>query len=261
MMMLPEQSAFAESQPLPHRIYARPPVVEAVVEIRVSPRPDLRVPELASVLFGEETEYSQPQQLFAAEFTIDAASATITERKEAIQGYRFAGSSTPSLVQIGLERFAFSRLAPYKPWSSWCEEARRLWSKYLDHTSPNEVTRIAVRYVNRIEFAPSDDRKILDYIKVYPELPPELPNRLAGLLMRLDLRSPQLPGVGLVVNVGRTDPSVAGHVALLLDLDLSRDVQLPSDDSTIWSIVEELHDLENSFFESCITDLSRELFS
>jgi len=50
-------------------------------------------------------------------------------------------------------------------------------------------------------------------------------------------------------------------VSFLLDIDLSRDSNLPQIDTDIWSLVDRMRPYKNSVFEGCITDEARGLFS
>jgi uncharacterized protein (TIGR04255 family) len=242
------------------RIYKRPPVVEAVVDIQVTPLDGLEIADLARLQSGDQERYPDCQQLFSGSLTLDSRNAAVVASQSSLAGYRLANSDSTVVVQSRLQSFTFSRLAPYSPWESWIGEAERLWMKYLSVARPQSVNRIAVRYINRIEFAPSEGRRVRDYLKVYPEVPDTLPTRLSGILMRLELVPAELPGSTLVITVGRTEPIVAGNVALLLDIDLALGVAKGCSDPAVWESVQDLHLRENDFFESCISDLSRELF-
>jgi len=242
------------------RIYKRPPVIEAVVDIQVTPLDGLDISELSRLQQGEAEKYPDCQQLFSGSLTFDKKSAAVLQAHSILGGYRLASGDSSIVVQSRLQGFTFSRLAPYTSWESWIGEAERLWGKYLGIASPQSVNRVAVRYINRIEFPPVEGRRVRDYLKIYPEVPDSLPTRLAGILMRLELLPPELPGSTLVITLGRTEPTVTGNLALLLDIDLALGVDMHCNDPAVWEAVQDLHLRENDFFESCISDFSRELF-
>jgi len=49
-------------------------------------------------------------------------------------------------------------------------------------------------------------------------------------------------------------------VSVVLDIDIFRIVDLPTDENDIWGYFEQLHIRKNEVFEACITDKARELF-
>lgn len=53
---------------------------------------------------------------------------------------------------------------------------------------------------------------------------------------------------------------LVGFTSLLLDIDISRDINLPKKDDAIWELLDQIRSHKNSIFEKCITDRSRALF-
>ncbi len=47
--------------------------------------------------------------------------------------------------------------------------------------------------------------------------------------------------------------------SILLDLDLFKAHELPQNEASLWSLLEELHCKKNEIFEGCITDRTRDL--
>jgi uncharacterized protein (TIGR04255 family) len=133
-----------------------------------------------------------------------------------------------------------------------------MWTKYRAQVHPERVTRIAVRYINRIEIT-EREFELSGYLTAYPELPDSLPFLSR---FRLQLESPQrdIENGHLVMSQGIIESNDPGVTPVLLDLDLYRTVDLPVDDG-LWQHIGELHVAENRIFESCITDRTRELFN
>lgn len=243
------------------QLYKRPPVVEAVVDIQVKPSEGLDLQVLARVQSGEEQKYPTIQPLQSGSVTLDAKTGVVVESVKSMVGYRFADAASTAVLQAKTQGFSYSRLTPYSRWENWSDEAHRLWSKYRVVTNPTAVHRLAVRYINRIEYPKEAAKRIRDYLNVFPEVPSALPSGVGGLLMRVELRRADVPDGLLILSLGRTEPSTPDHVALLLDLDVIQNVDFPPQDPRVWETIESLHDRENEFFESCITDLARELFA
>ena len=244
--------------PLPRQIYAKPPVVEALVDIHVALPDDFSVSTLEAVRQGEESNYPVVQRVEAIELTIDAGSGDKTKREATHLGYRFVSGDQQQIVQVRRNGFTFSRLPPYTKWEDWRPEAQRLWRKFVRVAEPREIRRYAVRYVNRINI-PAVGRPIRDYLQFYPELGPDLPQGVNGFLMRVEIPQEDL-GATLVLSMGREFNPSPNHISIVLDLDLSNEFVLPVAGDAVWDMVEQLHERENRIFEGCITPLTRTLF-
>lgn len=240
------------------RHYSRPPVQEVVVSIQVkSERAGTEI--LRALHSGEEEEYPIRDSLMTSALRVDPESSQIVQAEQALDGYRLFSNERTQAVHFRRAQFAFSRLAPYDAWEAWSNEARRLWLRYRDATGVTQVTALGVRYVNRIDIKPEPGRRIRDYLRFYPQVPEEFPQAISAFVMRTEMKLPDLPDTMLSVNAGRVEPPIAGIYSVLLDIEL-RMTRLLTNEQDIWGAVEQLHSAENHFFESCITDLSRESF-
>jgi hypothetical protein len=76
---------------------------------------------------------------------------TVTEAVDTPIGWRFVSPDKLHVFQARLNGFTFSRLPPYVDWESFRTEARRLWDLYRAVANPIAPTRIAVRYINRLD--------------------------------------------------------------------------------------------------------------
>lgn len=84
---------------------------------------------------------------------------------------------------------------------------------------------------------------------------------MAGFFMHVTIPQPELMGVlALIETVDEQRSEKEGGVAIILDLDLFRAVEVPQDEDSIWTYFERLHVRKNDIFEACITDKARELF-
>ena len=243
------------------RVYQRPPVVEALIDIHVDPAPSLQTGKLADFAAGLEAQFPTRSAIMSGSLRFDAGVGAVVESSQALIGYRFSDEPTTRVMLVRRDGFTFSRHAPYDRWENWEREARDMWERYTSLFKPIGVRRLAVRYINRIDIRPSEGDRLRDFVRIYPEVPEQLPTRTAGFVMRLELIPLELPDTSLVINVGRVDAPRPGLTSILLDLDLFRRTESTAPNSpSVWSTLERLHDLENSYFESCITDRAREIF-
>ena len=63
-----------------------------------------------------------------------------------------------------------------------------------------------------------------------------------------------------LINETIVEPAGPGIASVVLDIDIFRTQELPSDEEEIWRFFEILHARKNDVFEACITDRARELF-
>jgi uncharacterized protein (TIGR04255 family) len=162
-------------------------------------------------------------------------------------------------VQARLDGFTFNRLKPYKDWESLRDEARKLWQHYTQIASPKNITRVALRYINRIEI-PLPMRDFKDYILTIPEIAPGLPQGLANLFMRLIIPVPAMNASAIVTEA--FDPPAASSSVLpfIVDIDVSCEALFDVDAVEVWETFEKLRELKNEIFFKSITDRAKELF-
>ncbi len=172
--------------------------------------------------------------------------------------HRMASCSIPpdklQIVQARLDGFTFSRLTPYETWERLRDEARRLWAVYAQLVQPVEVTRVAVRYINRLELPlPFDDFR--QWIRTVPEIAPDLPQRLAGYFLRLNLPYP-VNGRYVFVNVTqKLDSERSGQfVPMIFDIDAFAPESFDPTDPIIWDRFEELRQVKNTVFFQSLTE-------
>lgn len=238
--------------------YARAPITEALIDIRVSIPDEITVAELARVNIGEETGYPKRRNRFAIEGQIAVGEQVGTAASQTHVGYDFVSSDERQIVQVRSDGFTFSRLAPYDRWETFKTEAHRLWELYLDVAGSVDIGRIAVRYINRLDLPlPMDDFK--DYLRTVPEVSPELPQGLSGFLMQLAIPQEDI-GALLLLNEALLPPPDANIASVLLDIDLFRESKAPVGEEELWNTLDQFRHRKNEVFEACVTERARKLF-
>lgn len=240
--------------------YLRAPILEAVLDIRIPLRDDVRLETLARL--GAEVGNSYPTRKdrlqFESELTMGAEVAAASTRRSQL-GYVFFSIDERQSFQVRKDGFTFSRLAPYTGWEAFSSEARKLWEHYRSVVPVDTITRLGVRYVNRLDLPlPIGDFK--DYLRTVPEVSPDLPQGLSGYFMQLQIPQEVIGGM-LVLNQAMLPPSAPNVASVLLDIDLFRNVDVPSEDEAIWEFFKQLRACKNHIFEACITEKAKELIN
>ena len=242
----------------PKRHYQKAPITEAIIDLRVELRPDFPVSELSKAHEGQEAAYPTVQERHAAFGQMQVGPQVSAIAGSQHIGYLYRSGDSKQIYQARLDGFTMSRLAPYENWESLRDEARRLWDIYRSVAKPPKVSRLAVRYINRIDI-PLPLRDFKDYLRTVPEVSPDLPQGLAGYFMQLTIPLEDIKSLALI-NETIIEPSCQNVVSVVLDIDIFRTADLPPDEEGIWAFFEELRDRKNQVFEACITDKARDLF-
>lgn len=177
-------------------------------------------------------------------------------------GWIFRTPDRAKAVQARLDGFSFNRLPIYEGWSHFCSEARTNWNIYRKVATPQFITSVALRYINRI-FLPLPFKDFREYCILFPDFPKGIPVELSEFLMRLVGPSTHVSGANSAVTVTfEPPPANRAVLPLILDIHVSQMISaLPaSDDERVWALFELLREEKNIMFEASITDAARQLF-
>ena len=239
--------------------YHHAPITEAVIDIQCVGAPSIEALESVN---ADEASYSTGGKLFAArgqmQFGPDA-NPVATASSEPL-GFLFRSNDGLHIYQARTNGFTFSRLAEYTSWGEVSREARRLWDKYRGAVAtPPSITRIALRYVNRLDL-PLPVKDFSYYLRTAPQLSTDLPQGLSAYFMQLQLPMPDIRGACIINQTIIEPPVKPNTVPLVLDIDVFRTEDLPTSEAQLWEQLEQLRNAKNFVFESCITDEARRLF-
>ncbi|MBD1923548.1 TIGR04255 family protein [Microcoleus sp. FACHB-831] len=239
--------------------YSQAPITEAAISLRLELPDDVTLATLTDVHLAIKAAYPMSQDILAFQGQMLAGASVGATASQTQIGYNFLSSDQKHSFQARLDGFTFSRLAPYERWETFRDEAQRLWNIYRSVANPKSISRLALRYINRLDFPlPLDDLK--DYLRTVPEVSADLPQGLSGYFMQLQIPQVDLTAM-LLLNQAIIPPQNPNVVSVLLDIDLFRDSDFPSEEKALWEILEQLHIRTDQVFEACITDRTRELIN
>lgn len=242
------------------RIYLKAPITEAIIDLRIAVRPGIDLELLLQL--SEETRVRFPRIDPIYETTgilqVKPGSSASASAHQKQTGFRAISTDAKTVCQRQLTGFTFSRLAPYESWEPFRDLARELWDQYRMAVAHEAVTRIAVRYVNRIDL-PESPVELKHYFRTSPEVSSDLPQFMEGFFMQVRLPQAEIESTA-ILNQTIVPSGKADCTSVVLDIDLFRDHAIPGDECGLWDCFEVLHDRKNAIFEACITDAARELF-
>ncbi|SHH25628.1 TIGR04255 family protein [Bradyrhizobium erythrophlei] len=241
--------------------YRRPPITEAVVELRLAD--PIGIDEVEKIRDRLTGDYPVPPQLLQnISFTAGPGDQNNRAQVE-FAGYRLSSADAINVAIIGPQNVSASRLAPYSGWEEFIAYARRNWAVWRKVAGWREVSRIGVRYINRIDVPNPDERPVPidDYLvfrPVFPEFEGWQSVESFAINGAMDIANSPFK---LILNAGSTPSPLIRTVSFLLDIDISQQGNLPRSDDDLWALIDQIRLHKNRIFEASITDLSRELFS
>lgn len=246
------------SEEFPHLPSA--PIVEAVIDIRAKSSVNLDEAITREFLEPRLEDYnfldSQHELSHQVTFGVDIPPQQTT--KNAWKGVRFRTADEKNIVQFNRDGFVYSRLAPYQNWTGFSSESLRLWQFFNEMAKPDEINRLGLRFINRIEL-PAGDGNFENYIRPAPQSPRGIELPFYGFLYQETLA---VPGYPYAINLIRTiqPPQDNGGFAVIIDIDVFTEVGVEFESSRIKEMLEQMRWLKNKLFFGSITDQALETF-
>jgi uncharacterized protein (TIGR04255 family) len=237
------------------------PITEALLDIRVKLPPQVDLEQLATFQNDIKDDFPSRRERFMWEsrFEIKEGDVQVSSPTGGVEGYLFRSSDGKRVVQARLNGFTFNRLWPYENWQKLRDEAKPLWQRYIRIASPEIITRIALRYINRIEI-PLPIRDFKDYILTTVEIAPGIPQEMSGFFMRLVIPVPDMSAVAIVTQTFAPKKINNDILPLIFDIDVVRETVFDVEAEEVWDTFDTLRDLKNDIFFKSITEKTKELF-
>lgn len=242
--------------------YERPPITEAVIELKFAEAVDLREVDNLSRDFAER--YPRVERLTNYEMMVGPQPAgegpRVLTRTE-FSGFKRTSEDALQILMFGQRQFLVARLAPYPGWGAFIEQFQREWMIWKRRADYKRISRVGVRYINRLDF-PVVEGRVVDneYLNLRVTSPEVLGDMLAAAwqvkLPALDL------GCQVTINSGTVESPLPDHISFLLDIDIGTvdSGQIAQKDGDLFSFLDRVRQRKNMVFEACITDAARKLF-
>jgi len=241
---------------------SRAPIVEAALGIAVILPNSVDQETLASFQdrLGGRYPTKEVRIMWSGQVEMKPAeSPQITRTSGGPTGYIFKSADGKQAVQALKRGFSFSRFKPYEDWETFSREARDLWSRYATLTKPEKVTRIALRYINRMDLPlPFNDFK--EYLLTVPEIAPGLPQGLASFFFRVVIPFDKAEAFATITETIAEGEESKGVVPVILDIDVFRAGTFSIVADKLWPTFDRLRELKNDLFFRTLTDKAKDLF-
>ena len=239
--------------------YAKAPIIEATIDLQVTLPDGQILDQLEQLLKELSVQFPESQKLFTSNVFVRVGDDPGAETTQRHIGYRLVSTDKDKIVQIRTNGFSLSVLQPYDSWEPFRDEARSLWNLYREILTPTNVTRIAVRNINRLDI-PLASVELKSYLRTMPEVSGDLPQMLNSYFMQLVIPKEDIKAIA-IINETLAPPPSQDTTSVVLDIDLFREREIPGDEDGIWALFEELRVGKNLIFKACITPAMEDLIS
>jgi len=243
------------------RHLSKAPITEAVIDFRCSLPADFDLERLK--LLSKEDGYPECKAMRMFEFEMGQEGDKAPESRhfdQVLIGWRYLSSDGLQIAQLRKDGFTFSRLAPYTDWDAIFAEASRIYRLYHAAAFPEEVNRVAVRYINRLPLPENEVGDFSLFLTFPPAFASERPVLLSGFLNQVQVTDPVSGISATVTQTIQPGGGQPGVLPLILDLDVYERGTLPADPETILGRFGALRETKNRYFFGSITEKTASLF-
>lgn len=237
------------------------PITEALVDINAKFTPNIDLELLEKIFHETESEYPEKKTRFSwsGSFKIEPKKVpSLQESKGGPDGYILTSKDKLNMLQLRLNGFSFHRLKPYNNWKEFQGNAKRLWEKYKVITNPYVITRIALRYVNRIE-VPGENLNLKGFLNTAPNVASDLPQDISSFLVRIVIPFTRM-NANAIISVTKDKYDEINNVTpLIFDIDVFKDLELNPTGNEIWQHLGDLRSIKNDIFFKSITSKTMEI--
>jgi uncharacterized protein (TIGR04255 family) len=172
---------------------------------------------------------------------------------------QFMREDERALIQVGPDLLAVNHLKPYSDWATFKPMIERALGVYEQIAKPKAISRIGLRYINRLEIPEQQDIEIEHFLLAAPTVPGDIPQTFSRWSQRVEIPLPEANGL-LVLQSSSIVEEGQTNIAFLLDLDfvILQPGAVELDSAMEW--VERAHVEVEKAFEACVTSTARELF-
>lgn len=197
-----------------------------------------------------------PLQTVEANFNLETHETFIASELQT----RLSSHDETDVLIVHPNTLTWSGLAPYKGWDTLFERVKRDVKIAHDVCGHQQICRLGVRYINRIDVPMHDGiSRYEDYLTINLSLPDnwEGINNYGWRFEKLYSEKELLA----IVQSAIVTPEIPNHAAFLLDIDVIRNHGIPAKSDEVFLLLEEMRVLKNEIFEISITDTARASFA
>lgn len=248
--------------PRDRTIYPRPPIVEAVIELKFRGGASW-VDGLGQRVRSRLGDRYPGQPRTSRQLEVQAEvtkSGVATSARTTAQAQLYPSADGRRLIGVGDGILTIHVLDPYPGWEEFRSRAQAAFEAYVSEVDPKAIETVGVRYIDRIalQWDSAGTVNFGDFFVWMPGRPETMPSVLEGFHVLVHSRDRD-DGTVALLRMGSA-PQQDGRPVVLYDLNLVREFPGGSPVSEWLAAAEKLHTRQRDIFEESITDRTRELF-
>ncbi len=208
---------------------------------------------LADELKGEFPTQKQRRTVEAKIEIKDGKLVSLPVDSSGYGGVRVASVDQTLSVQFRPDGFTLNNLKVYMGGDQLIDKALTLWELLVERTAPKVVSRVGLRYINRLELPLEHGDEFTRYLKSPPELPEGAPQRVSQFLARIVGHDEQRQATAVVIQQLKQQQGEQ-PVVITIDVDVFRTGNFPVDSAALREILGSLRMLKNETFFSLLMD-------
>jgi uncharacterized protein (TIGR04255 family) len=228
-----------------------PTIAEALCEIHFRQPPGKVWPPTA---FGDffkriQREYPEMQPVVDLGVQFEAGSLGVGQTLLPPRPrMRYKHATRPLLLQLVENVFTLNVLAPYPGWGVMRREVLRVWQQLKRVLEPSVITRIGLRYINRID-RQAKDEPAGAWLVAGDYIAPAVLRSAPGFLSRVETR-PAMDN-RLIITLGDAAPEGESlYGAIIFDIDRIAEQELPPEREDVARQIDRLHRHVREVFDS-----------
>jgi uncharacterized protein (TIGR04255 family) len=240
---------------------ARPPIREAILDIRIEGQQDLGALNALAGAFSAESGMTKRASIRAGmvEMALDPNKAFSGQAKDVgLIGYRIQDEPLTRVAQFRNNGFTFSLIGNYDCWERFRDQGIVPARRFLELPNTGRVKRVALRYVNVLQF-PLERVDLDEYLPAAPKIPAELPQVVGSFFSRVAIPIPEAQLVAMVTQA--LDEAPRPTPSVILDIDVFSQGQLAANLDSVLPVLETIRVWKNRIFFAFVNENTVRLHS
>src|SRR5437588_2240700 len=172
------------------RQLAKPPITEALVEVRIITDEKIDPERLQSLRneLAEQYPEAEEKKKFLTEFRVEGGKLMPPSTQDlGFQGLWVTSRDGTRIAQFRPDGVTFNNVGTgsYMGGERLLDEAVRLWVRFADLVKPEAVVRLAMRYINHLQLPLRHGDDFGLYLAAPPTLPAGAPQNVSAFLSRV----------------------------------------------------------------------------
>ena len=236
------------------RSLARPPIVEALVDLRATIPGDPTVFTGLADELKDEFPTMEERRDFEAKIEVkDGRLVSPRVETSGFGGVRLVSPDRKTCAQFRPDGFTLNNMTTYMGGDQLLAQALTLWEMLVERTAPEAVSRVGLRYINRLELPLKRGDTFTRYLTSPPSLPEGAPTHVSQFLSRIVGHDEERQATAVVIQQLKL-PEEGKPVAITVDVDVFRLGDFPVDSSSLRETLDSLRKLKNETFFALLTD-------